>query len=162
MGPKVFRTILSPWVLLAALGIAAVLTIVTFSILWLALPSSAPRAPATAILTVIPAPTATQLPVTQPSESAAQTPAIIPSLPPGVLGNSVFVQITGTGGDGLRLRTEPGLQGEVRFLGLEAEVFQIMEGPQEKDGYTWWFLVAPYDEDRSGWAVSDFLEVIEP
>ena len=72
-----------------------------------------------------------------------------------------FVQITGTGGDGLRIRTEPGLSSEVRFLGLDSEVFEIREGPQEIDGHTWWYLVAPFEENRNGWAVSGYLSVVQ-
>lgn len=71
------------------------------------------------------------------------------------------MQIVGTGGDGLRLRTEPGLDSQVRLLGAEAEVFQIREGPQDVAGYTWWYLVAPYDESRQGWAVSNYLALIQ-
>jgi hypothetical protein len=72
-----------------------------------------------------------------------------------------FVEITGTGGDGLRLRAEPGLDSDVRMLGGEAEVFQIRDGPREADGYTWWYLVALIDETRNGWAVSNYLAVVQ-
>lgn len=71
------------------------------------------------------------------------------------------VQIAGTGGDGLRLRNEPGLQGEVKYLGLEGEIFTIEEGPIQADDYTWWFLVAPYDETVRGWAVSNYLKAVQ-
>jgi hypothetical protein len=57
----------------------------------------------------------------------------------------------------LRLRSEPGLNGVVRFLGLESEVFQVKDGPRQVDDYTWWFLVAPYDASIQGWAVGNFL-----
>jgi hypothetical protein len=30
----------------------------------------------------------------------------------------------------------------------------------EVDGYVWWYLVAPYDETRVGWAAADFLSYI--
>jgi hypothetical protein len=46
-------------------------------------------------------------------------------------------------------------------VGIEAEVFQVKDGPKEADGYTWWFLVALYDETLNGWAVGDFLQVIQ-
>jgi len=59
------------------------------------------------------------------------------------------------------LRSEPGLKGTVRFLGLEAEVFQVYDGPQQADGYTWWFLVAPYDANVQGWAVANYLNVVQ-
>jgi hypothetical protein len=55
------------------------------------------------------------------------------------------------------LRVEPGLDSQVRLLGLETEVFQVTDGPQEVDGFTWWYLVAPFDETRNGWAVSNYL-----
>ena len=71
------------------------------------------------------------------------------------------MQISGTGGDGLRLRTEPGLESEVRMLGLEAEVFQVKDGPREVDGYNWWYLVAPVDTTRRGWAVANYLAVVQ-
>jgi hypothetical protein len=80
---------------------------------------------------------------------------------PGVIAVGAYVQITGTGGDGLRLRTDPGLNSEVRLLGAEAEVFQVNEGPQEADGYTWWYLVGPYDSSRRGWAVANFLAIVQ-
>jgi hypothetical protein len=71
-----------------------------------------------------------------------------------------FVQVIGTGGDGLRLRSEPGLNGEIRYLGLESEIFRVDDGPTMLDGYTWWLLVAPYDETVRGWAVSNYLKSV--
>jgi len=61
----------------------------------------------------------------------------------------------------LRMRSRPGLEGEIRFLGYEAEVFHVTDGPQSADGYTWWYLVAPYDESIQGWAVANFLAVVQ-
>jgi hypothetical protein len=59
------------------------------------------------------------------------------------------------------LRTEASLNSEIRFLGLESEVFEVLEGPEVADDFTWWFLVAPFDPDRRGWAVAPYLAVIE-
>ena len=42
----------------------------------------------------------------------------------------------------------------------DVEVFEVREGPQEADGHTWWYLVAPYDESRAGWAAAEFLGAI--
>ena len=42
------------------------------------------------------------------------------------------------------------------FLAYDSEVFVIQDGPREVDGYVWWYLVAPYDETRVGWAAADF------
>ena len=110
---------------------------------------------APADLTVIAAPTATSsAPATPTIDPFAPTPA-----PTGIaLGN--YVQITGTEGQGLRIRSEPGLNGESVFLGFDSEVFIIQDGPRESDGFIWWYLVAPYDETRVGWAASDFLTYI--
>jgi hypothetical protein len=47
------------------------------------------------------------------------------------------------------------------MLGAEAEVFQVSDGPREIDGYTWWYLVGPYDESRRGWAVANYLSVVQ-
>jgi hypothetical protein len=112
----------------------------------------------TAALTVIPSsstvtPTSMEvLPTDQPNST--------PTLQPGSIGIGVFVQVSGTGGDGLRLRKEPGLSSEMQFLGLDGELFQVGDGPVDQDGYTWWFVIGSYDETRQGWAAADFLEVV--
>jgi len=49
----------------------------------------------------------------------------------------------------------------VRFLAIDGEVFQVMDGPVELDGYTWWLLQAPYDPNVQGWAVADFMIVVQ-
>jgi hypothetical protein len=78
-----------------------------------------------------------------------------------VIAIGAHVQIQGTGGDGLRLRSEPGLNGEILLLGSESEVFRVADGPVDTDGYTWWHLVGPFDETRQGWAVSNYLVVVQ-
>jgi len=76
------------------------------------------------------------------------------------IGIGMYVQILGTGGDGLRLRSGAGMSFDPIFLGMEAEVFEVMDGPREGDGFMWWFLKAPYDPNRKGWARSDYLSVV--
>jgi hypothetical protein len=71
------------------------------------------------------------------------------------------VAVFGTGGDGLRIRNQPGLSMMISFVALENEVFEITGGPIDIDGYRWWFLVNPYDESKSGWAASNFLRSVE-
>ncbi|MGC8855692.1 MAG: SH3 domain-containing protein, partial [Anaerolineae bacterium] len=71
-----------------------------------------------------------------------------------------FVQISGTEGEGLRLRSAPGLSSDQLFLGYDSEVFEVRDGPRQADGYIWWYLVAPYDETRAGWAAADYLSVV--
>jgi hypothetical protein len=88
-------------------------------------------------------------------------PALItPTLPPNTIGIGGYVQISGTEGEGLRIRSAAGLNSNTVFRGEEAEVFVVRDGPQDVDGYTWWYLVAPYDDTRAGWAAADFLAVV--
>jgi len=115
---------------------------------------------ATAVLTIVAAPTTTS--VGQMSLFSTPT-ATQPALSITIDGITVgkFVQISGTGGDGLRLRRDAGTNADVLFLGYESEVFKVVDGPKEADGFVWWYLTAPYDDKRSGWAASRFLRVID-
>ena len=76
------------------------------------------------------------------------------------IGLGVFVQIQGTGQDGLRIRSGPGTDKATNFLGMDSEVFKVTDGPVQSDGFTWWFLVAPYDRNRNGWAASNYLTIV--
>ena len=144
------------WVILSAIVLAGVLTLITAISIGL---TSANQNDGVgfvpADLTVIPASTSTSsAPPTATIDPFAPTPA-----PTGIaIGN--YVQITRTEGEGLRIRSEPGLNGEPQFLGFDAEVFIVQDGPREVDGFTWWYLVAPYDETRVGWAAADFLNYV--
>ncbi len=111
-------------------------------------------------VTKIAAPTFTPQPTDQTS-NPSRTPTTGIFLPDGVIGVGAYVQVIGTEGAGLRMRSEPGLNNEVNFTALDSEVFLVIEGPVEADGYTWWRLEAPYDKTRSGWSVNDFLSPIE-
>lgn len=116
-------------------------------------------------LTVVPAPSLT-LPPVQGLTPIAATKTATPAIPPapissGSIGIGIYVQIAGTGGEGLRLRSAPGTSSPPLFLGMEAEAFLVTDGPQEKDGITWWYLVAPYDKNRSGWAAANYLIVVQ-
>lgn len=122
-------------------------------------PTDSPVGVDTVMLEVIYAPTETPNPPTP----FPVTPTVTPDVPPPTSGISIdgYVQVSGTGGDGLRVRQGPGLDYEALFVGLESEVFNVINGPHEADGYSWWHLSAPYDETIRGWAVSNYLEVVE-
>jgi hypothetical protein len=119
-------------------------------------------APVSSALTLIPAPTST--PRNLPFISTTETPISEPSPTPlpGEIAVGLYVQITDTGGDGLRLRPEPGLASQPIALGYDTEIFQVVDGPRPLDNRIWWLLVSPYDASRSGWAVADYLTVISP
>ncbi len=80
-----------------------------------------------------------------------------PELPERDFDHGQLVTVFGTGGDGLRLRKSPDLDADVGFLGLENEVFRVIDGPIDGDGYVWWYLVNPYEGSKSGWAVANYL-----
>ncbi len=156
------RGLINIWVIAGAVLVAIILFVVTTSLLWFTRGNVTQLTPATAVLNVIYMPTSAPTAVTPtPSAEVTPTDAVPPSPIPGVIAIGAYVEITGTGGDGLRLRAEPGLRGEVLFLGYESEVFQVHDGPRENDGYTWWLVVAPYDETVSGWAVANYLSLVQ-
>lgn len=149
--------------LLGAFTTALVLTLTVVTFLSLSRSTGEPAAGSTAVVVVIAAPSPTPSLTPTPVVTPTPTQFIPPSPMPGVIGVGAYVQISGTGGDGLRLRAGPGLDQPVGFLGWESEVFIVIDGPQDNNGYTWWRLESPYDEGqpRRGWAVSNYINVIQ-
>ena len=147
-------------VVIGALGLSVLLGALVFF-----RPTPTPGAIPTLQLTVVPAPSLT-LPPARIDTPMPATPTQRPPIPPapvsnGSIGIGLYVQIAGTGGEGLRLRSAPGTESPPRFLGMEAEAFLVTDGPQQKDGITWWYLVAPYDKNRSGWAAANYLVIVQ-
>ena len=154
------RPYLNRWVILGALSFAGFLLLITLITIGWTSPRFSPNVGfAPADLTMVPAPTHT--PDVLPT-STIDPFLPTPTLPADSIGVGGYVQIKGTEGEGLRIRSAPGLNSETVFRGEEAEAFIVRDGPQTADGYTWWYLVAPLDETRAGWAASDFLEVVPP
>ncbi len=150
------------WVITGAFLIALVLLIVTVLSLLLTRSNTSLHSQITAIFNVTPVSLNAQLETQTPSNSnSTGTPSMPPSPPPGQIVRGVYVQVSDTGGAGLRLRDQPGLSSSVLLLASEAEVFRVDDGPREIDGYTWWYLVGPFDENRKGWAVSNFLKFVQ-
>jgi len=155
-----FRSILTPRVLTGALVVAVFLLISTFVwIEWSAPPPASGEV--LAVLTLIPAPSGTPAPFPTATLDP-NAPTLTPTPVPGALALGSYVQIKGTDGQGLRIRSAPGLNSSPLFLGYDAEVFVVKDGPRTADGYSWYQLVAPYDNTRTGWAASDFLNIIPP
>jgi hypothetical protein len=117
--------------------------------------------PSTAILSVIELPTITPtLPFIAPTptqESNIQTPEPIPG---GVIKLGDYVQVTGTGGDGLRIHDTAGVASKVHYVALDNEVFIVFEGPVDADGYVWWNLKDPFSDAAIGWGVGNYLAVV--
>ena len=149
---------LNRWVILGSLTLAGILIIVTLIIIGWTAPRVSPDVGfAPADLTMIPAPTHTPLVSPVPTVDPS---LVTPTLAPNTIGIGGYVQISGTEGEGLRIRSAAGLNSDTVFRGEEAEVFVVRDGPQEVDGHIWWYLVAPYDDTRAGWAAADFLAVV--
>ncbi len=123
-------------------------------------PARPPVGAVTAAITVIPSWSGTITPTPSSEIITTENPAETATLEPGVIGIGAFVQVSDTGGDGLRLRKGPGLGYEMQFLGLDGELFQVADSPIDADGYTWWFVVGSYDDTRQGWAAADFLVIV--
>jgi hypothetical protein len=71
------------------------------------------------------------------------------------------VKIVDTGPTGLNFRKTPARAGEkIRSLG-EGNVYEVVGGPQQADGLTWWQLKDPSD-GTSGWGAADYMKVVPP
>jgi hypothetical protein len=100
-----------------------------------------------------------------PGDGSTQTDATptVPANPnPGFINLGTVVEVANTDGAPLKLRAAPSLTGEVNYLALPSEVFKVQNGPQVADGFTWWYLVAPSDASRNGWAVENYLAPSNP
>ncbi len=149
------KDIFNPWVIAGSVLIAAMLLAVGFLAAGMITASDQPAYAGDAVITIIPVPTYTPTPL--------PTRTIIPEISPTSTQESGiqqggFVQIIGTEGEGLRLRENPSLGGDVAYVGLEGEIFSVIGGPVEGDGYLWWQLEAPLNQARQGWAVSNYLK----
>ena len=155
------KRVLTPRVLGLIVSLGGLLVCATLGVLLAHRPSTAPQpGVAPAALTVLPAPTSTPTYSPPSPTPVPPTPTLTSTPAPGQFALGVYVEISGTGGDGLHVRSDPGLSGASLFLGYDTEVFQITKGPQQADGYTWWYLTAPYDQQRSGWAAQKYLSVL--
>lgn len=154
---KILSRLISVKAIAGVLVVAILLLIVTLGLLYWTRPEPAPASLGTAVLHIIRAPTGTPLPTATPPITATPPGAQPPA---GEITINSYVQVTGTSGEGLRLRADPGLDKQILKLGVEGEIFQVREGPKEADGYTWWYLVGLKDETRRGWAVADFLQPV--
>lgn len=140
--------------------IASCLLLTTLGLLWATRSPGPAAGQSTAVMNLIPADTPAA--PEQPSPGSLSPTETVPlPPPPGEITVGAYVQISGTAGAGLRFRERPGLDAPVLLLGAEAEVFVVEQGPQEADGYVWWYLVGPYDAERRGWAVANYLQVVQ-
>jgi len=142
----------------AFLGFGGVI-IVSFG-LWMFRPEQLMNGQNNLGLTIIPAPSATMS--SEPTLLISDTAQ--PSTPAPFSGKikiKDYVQVNGTEGEGLRLRDEPGVGNTILTLASDAEIYIVLEGPSQADGYQWWYVADPYNEKRRGWAVENYLIMLQ-
>lgn len=154
------RILLNKYTLIGGLIIALLFGFYAFLLLnGMQFESSANSTPS-AGLTVIAAASVPTKDMSLLSETATPTPMPETTDQNG-FGIGKYVQISGTGGAGLRIREGAGTSYSVNFIANESEVFKVIGGPVTSDDITWYQLVAPYDDSRTGWASAEYLTIIE-
>lgn len=69
------------------------------------------------------------------------------------------VKVAGVGNQELNIRNLPGLTGsQILFRAAEGSPFDIIGGPREADGFSWW-KVRDRQFQVEGWAVANYLQV---
>lgn len=115
-------------------------------------------------------PTATSIPEVEVI-LAAETPENMalegPAIPTVIITNTPIplrvgaqAAVFGVGGDKLNIRNRPSLsESQVLFRESEGKLFEIVGGPQEADGFTWWRVRDPQFQVE-GWAVANYLRTV--
>lgn len=163
---KILRSIFNIKIILGAIIFAGGVFGVLVGILWNAKATETTRIPATAILSIIEAPTATPIaPITTPTATPTATsmPSSSQEAPPPNTNIAIgdYVKVNGTGGEGLRLHKTAGITTEVKYVAIDSELFLVKDGPVDADGYIWWLLQDPYTDDIVGWGVANYLVVVQ-
>lgn len=98
-----------------------------------------------------------------PSELELQGPTLAPvqlSPTPAAIQIGSVVIVEGVDANTLNVRSSASLtESSILFRAEEGEIFNIVDGPAQSDGFTWWQIQDPSDVNRTGWAVSNFLTV---
>ena len=115
-------------------------------------PSSSGPTPTAIVWT----PTIAPSPTPPPTETVEPIPTTSPEIAIGR-----YVQVTGTGGYGLNLRSGPGEAYPRMDVALEGEIFLVVDGPTVTSGSDWWKIRDQENEEREWWAIANFLEPVE-
>jgi hypothetical protein len=97
---------------------------------------------------------ATRLPAASPTALVVTAPSPTPA-------SSIQRQalIVGTEGNGLNGRAGPSVSQAITFSFAEGSVVQLVEGPVEADGYTWW---RAQGGGGDAWVASKWLQLETP
>jgi hypothetical protein len=118
--------------------------------------------PTAIIWTPTPSPIPAASPTPTPTETmAAEGPDAATPTASADLVIGGYVKVAATGGYGLSLREGPGANYARMDVAAEGEVFIVMEGPRTAAGSPWWRVRDPDNEERTWWAIGNYLQPIE-
>ena len=83
---------------------------------------------------------------------ATETPSMV-----GVIALGMNIKVSGTGNEGLRMRSGAGIDQQTMYVAQEGESFQIIDGPKVLDSLIWWKIQALNDPGKTGWSVQDYM-----
>lgn len=162
--------------LLMVFGIAAGIVTLVMMLGGQTKPGGEPRV---IIVTAIPTATSDQPPTQPVNPESLQNPAGTtdlplptfalegPTLPPIIftptpLSISVGSAVIVNSEDGLNVRPAPGIDNTPLFNAPFGAGFNVIGGPQQAAGLTWWQIQDPADPTRQGWAAAVYLDVFSP
>lgn len=109
---------------------------------------------------ITPAPEEMKTQAAQGDNELTKLPTFTPIIP-GVFAQGMVIVISGTQGEGLNVRQEPGTDRLIVYLAQEGETYTITNGPEIKDGLIWWLIEQTDEGIKSGWAVQDYFTPLE-
>lgn len=127
--------------------------------------TAAPRPPTKTPGAAATAAQATLQPTTAPTAASAPTepppaPTAEPTQGPAVIAIGATVEVGGTSGIGLSLRSGPSVAEPLVRVAKDGEQLVIVEGPVDADGYTWWKV--HNDLGADGWGAAAFMTLVTP
>ncbi len=134
---------------LLGIGLFILALVVIFSF-----PDTKENALPTAVLKItpyLPTMTISSAGQTEIAASTEQTTAL-----PGVFAMGMRVRVSNTGGEGLKIHTEPTIESDTLTIASENSLWIIIEGPTINESRIWWKIQAQ-DSAVTGWAVQDYL-----
>lgn len=165
------RLTLPPWALLAIVVAAVILLCVGLFFIVRAIREGSaaeePTATATATRPVLPTATMTPRPpiatVALPTATIAPPtvePTVAP-LPPdtGGIEAGAKVVVQGTSPDGLNIRAQASTKSKILKNVKDKTTLEVLEGPEQAEGYVWWKVKAVRDPKIVGWAVGQYLKL---
>jgi hypothetical protein len=86
-------------------------------------------------------------------------PVVFTPTPMGIsVGALVSVDVDG----GLNIRPQPGVDNTELYRANYGELYNVVAGPENVNGLTWWRLQDPTNPNRGGWAAGEYLIVVPP